>query len=268
MNGTALDAWPVLAALAAFGWLASLRARDASLADRGWGPGFVALAWWWAAHAGAWSARTWLVLALVTLWGARLAWHIGSRNAGHGEDPRYAAMRARAGGHFWWSSALSVFALQALLMGLVALPLWAATRPGAPRGFAPLDALALAAWACGFLFEVVGDAQLARFKRDPANRGRVMDRGLWAWTRHPNYFGDALLWWGFGLFGLATPGASWTLVGPALMTFLLVRVSGVAMLERSMASRPGWAEYTARTSAFFPWPPRRRAAPARTGGSS
>jgi steroid 5-alpha reductase family enzyme len=103
----------------------------------------------------------------------------------------------------------------------------------------------------------VGDAQLAAFKRDPGNRGRVMDRGLWAWTRHPNYFGDATLWWGLGLFALATPGAWWTLAGPALMTTLLVRVSGVALLERTLNARPGYREYVARTSPFFPLPPRR-----------
>ncbi|MFN8588507.1 MAG: DUF1295 domain-containing protein [Candidatus Eisenbacteria bacterium] len=257
MSATPVEALAPLLAFAALGWAAGVRLRDASVADLGWGPAFVVAAWWWAARAGAFEPRAFVVLALVTLWGARLALHLASRRAGHGEDPRYAAMRARGGAHFWWSSAFTVFALQAVLAWIVAWPLWAALHPAAPRALVPLDALALALWAGGFAFEAIGDAQLAAFRSDPANRGRVMDRGLWAWTRHPNYFGDALLWWGFGVFALSTPGAAWTLVGPALMTFLLVRVSGVSLLERGMASRPGWAEYAARTSAFVPWPPRR-----------
>ncbi len=264
MSAGPLDAWPVALALALIGWLASVRARDASLADRGWGPGFVALASWWTLRHGADRPRAWFVLALVAVWGLRLAAHVTRRNSGHGEDPRYAAMRARAGSHFWWSSAFSVFALQAVLLWIVALPLWGALGPSAPRAPRALDAVAVTAWLTGFAFETIGDAQLARFKRDPTNRGRVMDRGLWAWTRHPNYFGDALLWWGFGLLALATPGAAWTLVGPALMTFLLVSVSGAALTERTMSSRPGWAAYAARTSGFLPWPPKRAATVART----
>jgi steroid 5-alpha reductase family enzyme len=254
---------PLLAALVAalalmtLVWLASLRARDVSLVDRWWGPGFAVAAWTWVLTQGAFTPRALAIAALVTIWGARLGWHITRRNRGHGEDPRYAAMRARAPRSFAWTSLVTVFALQAVILWVVALPLWAATRPDAPASPRPLDALALALWLVGLTFEAVGDAQLAAFKRDPANRGRVMDRGLWAWTRHPNYFGDATLWWGLGLFALATPGAWWTLIGPLLMTTLLVRVSGVALLERAMATRPGYAEYVARTSSFLPRPPRR-----------
>ena len=239
-------------------WLGSLRARDVSLVDRVWGPLFVVLAWLWLALMHAVHLRGLLVAVLVSVWGLRLGWHITRRNRGHGEDPRYAAMRARSPATFPWTSLVTVFALQALLATLVALPLHSVMRPEAPRTLVPLDAAAILLWLVGFVFEAVGDAQLAAFKRDPANRGRIMDRGLWAWTRHPNYFGDACLWWGFGLFALSTPGAWWTLIGPLLMTLLLRRVSGVTLLESAMASRPGYAEYVARTSAFVPRPPRSR----------
>ena len=238
-------------------WAASVRAQDASLVDRGWGPGFAVLAWLWLWAMGAASPRTLLLAALVTIWGLRLGWHITRRNRGHGEDARYTAMRAHSPHTFWWSSLVTIFWLQAMLLWVVALPLFSAMRPEAPRGFQPTDIAGVLLWCVGFGFESLGDAQLAAFKRDPNNRGRVMDQGLWRYTRHPNYFGDATLWWGFGLFALATPGAWWTLVGPAVMTTLLVRVSGVALLEQSMATRPGYPEYVERTSAFFPLPPRR-----------
>ena len=238
-------------------WAASVRARDASLIDRWWGPGFVLLAWTWFGLMGAGGARAWTLCALVSAWGLRLGWHITRRNRGHGEDPRYAAMRATSPASFPWTSLVTVFWLQALILWFVALPLHAALAPGAPRELRPLDVAGIALWLAGFGFEAAGDAQLAAFKRDPANRGRVMDRGLWAWTRHPNSFGDATLWWGFGLFALSTPGAWWTLCGPLLMTVLLVRVSGASLLEKHLAARPGYAEYMRRTSAFFPLPPRR-----------
>lgn len=238
-------------------WLGSLRARDVSLIDRFWGPLFVLLAWTWVAVMQSAHARGLVIAMLVSVWGLRLGWHITRRNRGHGEDARYAAMRARSPATFAWTSLVTVFWLQALLGTVVALPLHAALRPEAPRALIRLDTLALLLWAVGFAFEAIGDAQLAAFKRDPSNRGRVMDRGLWAWTRHPNYFGDACLWWGFGIFALSTPGSAWTLVGPVLMTVLLRRVSGVTLLESAMAARPGYAEYVARTSAFLPRPPRR-----------
>ena len=140
---------------------------------------------------------------------------------------------------------------------IVAAPLLAAATSTTPEGLTVVDALGVLVWLTGITFEAVGDWQLDRFKADPANRGKLMDRGLWATTRHPNYFGDALLWWGYGVIALLTPWGIPALLGPALMTFLLVRVSGVAMLEKAMASRPGWAEYAARTNAFVPWFPAR-----------
>lgn len=236
-------------------WLASVRLRDASIVDAFWGAGF-ALAAWSAALAGeGGGARRWLALALVTLWGARLSVHLLHRNLGHGEDRRYAAMRAAHGERFWLVSLGTVFLLQGALLLAISLPVLAAVAaPPSPLG--ALDAAGLLVFAAGFAFEAVGDRQLARFKADPANRGRVMDRGLWRLTRHPNYFGDATLWWGLGLLGAAA-GAPWTLVSPALMTFLLVRVSGVALLEKDIAERrPEYRAYVARTSAFVPWFPK------------
>lgn len=237
-------------------WLLSLRLRDASIADPFWGAGFVLATWTAALAADGGGARRALALALVTVWGLRLSLHLLRRNLGHGEDRRYAAMRAAHGDRFWIVSLGTVFLLQGGLILLVSLPLQlAVARTGPALGL--LDAAGVALFALGLAFEAVADLQLARFKADPANRGRVMDRGLWRLTRHPNYFGDATLWWGLGLLGVAA-GAPWSLLSPAVMTWLLLRVSGVSLLERDIAERrPGYREYVRRTSAFFPWFPRR-----------
>jgi steroid 5-alpha reductase family enzyme len=174
-------------------------------------------------------------------------------------------MRRRHGDRFAWVSLYTVFGLQAALCWVISLPVQAAIVSPTPAGLGPLDALGLFLFAVGFFFESVGDLQLARFKADPLNRDKVMDRGLWAWTRHPNYFGDAIVWWGLFTLALSTPVGIFTLPAPLLMTFLLLRVSGVALLERSLVKRrPEYKEYMERTSAFFPRPPRPRAAD-RTG---
>ena len=238
-------------------WLLSLKLRDASIADVGWGLGFVLLAWLYCVLSPTLTPRSWLVAGLVTLWGARLSLHIFRRNHGKGEDPRYRAMRASHGHTFWWRSLFTVFWLQGALLWFIALPLLVAVRAPAPAHLTAVDGLGLLIFAGGFGFEVVGDAQLARFKADPANRGTVLDRGLWRYTRHPNYFGDATLWWGLYLMAASTPGGWLTLLSPALMTFLLMRVSGVTLLEEGLkASKPGYAAYIANTPAFFPWFPR------------
>jgi steroid 5-alpha reductase family enzyme len=238
-------------------WLASLARRDVSLVDAWWGPGFALLAFVDVAAAGA-HARSLLLAAAVTLWGLRLGAYLLWRSHGQAEDARYAAMRRHHGAAFPLVSLLTVFALQGVLQVAVGLPVWVvAAAPGAaPLG--ALDALGVAVFAAGLAFETAGDFQLARFKADPRSAGRVMDRGLWAWTRHPNYFGDCLAWWGIFVVALATPFGWASLPGPALMTFLLLRVSGVTLLERSIGKRrPGYAEYAARVPAFFPRPPRR-----------
>ncbi|MFJ5228647.1 DUF1295 domain-containing protein [Kitasatospora sp. NPDC088391] len=200
-----------------------------------------------------------LVTALVVVWGVRLAVHLWWRARGLPEDARYARMlsRAPAGPARTRYAFRIVYLLQAALVWVVSLPVQAAQYLPDPLG--PLAWAGTALWAVGLFFEAVGDAQLARFKADPAHRGQVMDRGLWGWTRHPNYFGDACVWWGLFLFAAHTPLGWAFLPSPLLMTWLLAFGSGKPMLERHLSpDRPGWAEYTARTSGFFPLPPRRR----------
>jgi steroid 5-alpha reductase family enzyme len=237
-------------------WAVSVARRDVSLVDIFWGPGFLVatlIAWWRGGQASAWHH---LLLAMVAVWALRLAAHIAWRGRGHGEDRRYAAMRKKNGSRFWWLSLFTVFSLQATLVTILCAPLAIVQlRPVVH----PIWCLAgCVAWTVGFLFEAVADAQLLAFQRDPASRGRVLDSGLWRYSRHPNYFGEALLWWGFGAFALGVAGGAWTLYAPLVTTFLLLRVSGVPMLEAGMASRrPGYREYVERTSSFFPRPPRR-----------
>jgi steroid 5-alpha reductase family enzyme len=237
-------------------WAVSVVRRDASIADVCWGPGFAIVAWLYLGLFGAFEARGLLVASLTSIWGARLGWHIANRH--RGEDPRYAAMRLAHGHAFWWRSLLIVFWLQALILWCVAAPLLAVARINQPALFSATDIVGLLVFLTGFAFEAIGDHQLRRFRNDPSRRGLVLDTGLWRYTRHPNYFGDALLWWGLYLVATSTSGGWVTVASPALMTLLLLRVSGVSLLESSLkASKPGYAEYVARTSAFVPWPPRR-----------
>jgi len=238
-------------------WLVSLALRDASVVDPLWGPAFAVVAWVYALTGEAPPARRWAVVGMVTLWGVRLGVHLWLRNHGVGEDFRYRAMRARAPRAFPWVSLVTVFWLQAAIAWMVSVPLWGALRPARPTSLTALDLAGLAVFAVGLTIETVADLQLARFRRDPSRRGTVLDGGLWRYSRHPNYFGDAVVWWGLWLPAAAV-GAWWTAVGPALMTFLLVRVSGVALLEKTLArTKPQYREYVRRTSAFVPWPPRR-----------
>ncbi len=232
-------------------WMLSLALEDSSIVDIFWGLGFGLVAWVVALRVG-WSPRGVLAVALVTVWGLRLALHLAVRNIGKGEDLRYQAMRRARGSEWWWKSLFIVFTFQGVLMWVVSLPLQQAIIRGGPLG--PMDALATVVFVAGLFFEAVGDWQLVRFKAQAENRGRVMDQGLWRYTRHPNYFGDFLVWW--GLYGLAlAAGAWWTVVGPLVMSFLLLRVSGVTLLEQGMKSRPGYEDYVRRTSAFFPRSP-------------
>jgi steroid 5-alpha reductase family enzyme len=235
-------------------WLLSLRLRDVSIVDVAWGLGFVGVAWVAFATGDGDGGRRTLLAVLVTVWGLRLAGYIGARKLRHaGEDARYGAWRTRWGDRFWIVSLFNVFLLQAVLVWVVSLPVQGASAQDG--GLGVLDWLGVALWAVGLFFEGVGDAQMARFKADASHRATVMDRGLWRYTRHPNYFGDFCVWWGIGLIALSS-GAWWSLVGPAVVTLLLTRVSGKDHLERSMSSRPGYAEYVARTSGFVPLPPR------------
>lgn len=235
-------------------WLASLLLSDASIVDMFWGLGFVVVAWV-SLFVSDVSFRSLLLVLMVTLWGVRLTAHIAWRNWGHGEDRRYSKMRSSHGARFWWISLFTVFLLQGSVMWFVALPvqLGIASATDSLTSFIYVGALI---WCLGFGFESIGDYQLARFKSSAANQGQVLDTGLWYYTRHPNYFGDSMVWWGLFLTSL-TASTVWTVVSPILMTFLLVKISGVALLERDLAQRsPKYREYIARTSSFIPWPPR------------
>jgi len=257
----ALEAGVVFALVTAL-WAVSVALRDTSIVDIFWGSGFVVVAWFGFALADGSYDRRLLLAALVTAWGLRLTLHLARRNLGKGEDYRYAAMRRRHRDRWPLRSLVVVFWLQGILMWVVSLPVQVAMTDPTPAGLGVLDWVGAGVWAVGLTFEAVGDQQLARFKADPANRGKVMDGGLWRYTRHPNYFGDFCVWWGIWLVALATCSAWWTAIGPAVMSVLLIRVSGAALLERSMTKRrEGYADYVARTSAFFPWPPRGGRAP-------
>lgn len=253
-----------LALLAAYffgGWLLSVKLRDVSIVDVMWGPGFFLVVGLSAILGAGHPVRARLVVALVGLWSCRLAGYIFRRNRGRGEDPRYRAMRERRGASFVWVSALTVFGLQAAILFFVSFPVVAAVANSNAPALGWLDALGVAIFLVGFSFEAIADEQLYRWRADPANRGQVCDVGLWRYSRHPNYFGEATLWWGLYLIALAVPGGAWTLGSPLLMTFLLLRVSGVTLLERGLtATKPGYRDYVARTSAFLPWFPRRTAA--------
>ena len=239
-------------------WLVSLAIKNTSIVDIFWGVGFAAIATITFTRAGGYDNRKLLITSLAVIWGFRLAVHIGWRNHGKGEDFRYQAMRKRIGPRFWLVSLFMVFGLQGVLMWLISLPLQVAQISREPASLTWLDFWGALLWAVGFTFESIGDFQLSKFKADPANKGRVMDRGLWAYTRHPNYFGDALLWWGFWLIASTAPGGWWTVISPLMMTTLLMKVSGVALLEKTLVkTRPGYREYIQRTSAFLPMPPKR-----------
>lgn len=241
------------AALMTAFWLVSLLIRDAGIADVAWGLAFTVIAWT-SYLAGEGSDPMLVAAALTTLWGLRLAVHIGRRNRGHDEDRRYGKMREKHG-NFWLWSLFGVFLLQGFLALVVSAPLQSLGAQGEAIGW--LSWAGVAVFAVGLFFETVGDAQLTAFKKDPESEGQVMDRGLWKYTRHPNYFGDVTVWWGLWVVAVGSGAAWWTLIGPVVMTFFILRVSGVVMLESDMSSRrPGYEEYVRRTSAFIPLPPK------------
>jgi steroid 5-alpha reductase family enzyme len=247
----------VIAVLMVGTWVVSLALKNASIVDIVWGLGFVLVAWAVRLRVDdGLAARQNLLVAMTTLWGLRLGGYLFWRNHGKGEDYRYRAMRKHWGPRFPLISLGTVFGLQGVLMFTVSLPV----QLGQTRTEPDLGVLAfigIAVWVIGIFFEWVGDAQLARFKGDTANQGKVMNRGLWKYTRHPNYFGDACVWWGIALVAAETTVGRWGLIGAVVMTILLRRVSGVVLLEKSLSKRKeGYADYVARTSPFFPRPPK------------
>lgn len=253
----ALFALAAIALLAATGWALSVAKHDVSIVDSLWSLFFLLGAVVYAASLDAIGPRAALLLALVAIWALRLSGYITWRNRGEPEDRRYQAIRARNQPGFAWKSLYLVFGLQGLLAWVISAPLYAGIGAAAP--LSALDYAGAALWAVGFVFEAVADGQLVRFKSDPANRGKVLDHGLWRYSRHPNYFGEALLWWGWFLVAVAA-GGWWTVFAPLLMTFLLLKVSGVALLEKDIGERrPDYRAYVARTNAFIPGRPRETA---------
>lgn len=240
-------------------WIISLFKKDASIVDGFWGLGFVLVAWITFFLSEGYVGRKILIAGLTTIWGLRLALHIFWRSWGKEEDKRYQKWRADYGEKFWIVSLFTVFGLQGVILWIISLVVQTGQLSPMPRNLTWFDVMGSAVWLFGFLFESIGDWQLLRFKTNPHNTGKVMNQGLWAYTRHPNYFGEAVLWWGMFLITLATPGSFWTIISPLLITGLLLKVSGVTLLERTMLeTRPQYQEYIEQTSAFLPWFPKKR----------
>jgi steroid 5-alpha reductase family enzyme len=239
-------------------WGISVYLKDASIVDIFWGAGFILVSAFYFLITEAFYARKIIMLAMVLIWGLRLSVHIMWRNMGKEEDFRYREFRKRYGEHrYWWVSYFQVFLLQGFILWLVSAPLLAVqyfTRDG---NISILDYISVGIWLTGFLWESVADWQLLRFKSKAENEGIILKTGLWKYSRHPNYFGDALVWWGFGLLGVAS-GSYISLLSPVLMTYILIKVSGVSLLEKSlMRTKPGYLEYKKTTNAFIPWIPKK-----------
>jgi len=235
-------------------WIVSLWRRDASVVDPFWGFGFVLTAWIALVVNTPGVTRVLMLVGLTTIWGLRLSLFLLWRNWGHGEDRRYAAMRNHHGPRFWWISLFTVFLLQGVILWFVSFPIQVAAAKSTDTPLDWLDWVGVAVWGLGLFFEAVGDFQLAQFKAQPNNAGKVLDSGLWKYTRHPNYFGDFCIWWGLYLIA-AAGGAGSTILSPLLMSCLLLWVSGVRLTESTMANRrPEYLAYQRSTNAFFPGP--------------
>ncbi len=240
-----------------FLWILSVLLRNVSIVDLFWGMGFVLVDAWYLYSTETFGLRQYLLLFLVSIWGLRLSLYLAWRNIGNGEDFRYREFRKNYGKNYWWISYFQTFLLQGILMWLISSTLWGVNRFQATNSLTVLDYIALVIWTIGFVFEAGGDYQLAKFKNNPANKGKILDTGLWRFTRHPNYFGDAAVWWGYGLFCISA-GSYWFALGSVFMTLLIIKVSGVALLEKTLKSKkPGYAEYVRRTNSFLPWIPKK-----------
>ncbi|MFY0652246.1 MAG: DUF1295 domain-containing protein [Cyclobacteriaceae bacterium] len=238
-------------------WIVSVYLKNASIIDPFWGTGFIILMTYYLNSTENFSERSIMVSILLAIWGLRLSVFLLIRNRGHGEDFRYKQFRREYGpDRYWWISFFQVFLLQGVLMSIVALPMLAITMGDGDQGLTLLDFAAGLIWSIGMTFEAGGDYQLALFKKNNTDKDKVLNTGLWKYTRHPNYFGDALVWWSYGLFGLIS-GSYLCLLGPLLMTLLLIKVSGVSLLEKTLkSSKPKYQEYIEKTNAFFPWFPK------------
>jgi steroid 5-alpha reductase family enzyme len=252
VTGVSLVAVVVLMAATA---LEGRRQGRVSVVDTTWGLGFVVVALVAALVGEGTGWRRLALVVVVALWGLRLAWHVTRRNAGKGEDPRYVEMMAKEKGNPTWVAIRKVYLVQGLAVWFVSLPIQVSAAAG--PGTTAIAVVGLLLWAVGLVFEAVGDAQLKAFKADASHKGKVMDRGLWSWTRHPNYFGDSVVWWGLWLVAASAWPGMLTVLSPVAMTYFLVFATGARLLEAHLAQRPGYADYQRRTSAFLPRPPRR-----------
>lgn len=238
-------------------WIVSIPLKNVSIVDPFWGIGFIVATSVYFFFEGEMLSRNILVYVLVSIWGLRLSIYLLIRNYGKGEDFRYQEFRRQYGpNRYWWFSLFQVFLLQGALIMFVSLPILGVRTHTITNELNAIDYFAVLVWIVGFLFESIGDYQLARFKKDATNKGKVLNTGLWRYTRHPNYFGDAAVWWSFGLFSLSS-GAYWHIVGSILMTYLIIKISGVSLLETSLnKAKPKYKEYIAKTNAFLPWLPK------------
>ena len=239
-------------------WVVSVIVKNVSIVDLFWGFGFVVVNAFYAFMSGDMTDRKMLVLVLVSIWGLRLSIYLAWRNLGKEEDFRYREFRRKYGPErYWWISYFQTFILQGVLMMIVSLPLLA-VHAGSGSGIPGLpDYIAVVVWLIGFAFEAGGDLQLARFRSNPENKGKVLQTGFWKYTRHPNYFGDSAVWWAYALFSIAA-GGYWQVIGSVIMTLLIIRISGVALLEKTLVdTKPQYREYIRKTSAFLPWFPKK-----------
>ncbi|MBN2459989.1 MAG: DUF1295 domain-containing protein [Candidatus Cloacimonetes bacterium] len=237
-------------------YILALTVKDNSIVDIGWGLGFILVTLYNFLQNTEHSLRQNIVLLLILIWGLRLIVHIGLRNIGKKEDFRYRNFRQKWGKHWVILSYTNVFLLQGFFMFLIAIPVILVNIRD-NHGFTAFDIIGLLIWATGFFFEAVGDYQLQQFKKNPENKGRIMQSGLWRLTRHPNYFGESMIWWGIFLITLSSDYGRWAFISPIIITLLLVFVSGIPLLEKKYRDNPEFQSYAARTSIFFPWWPKK-----------
>jgi steroid 5-alpha reductase family enzyme len=239
-------------------WIVSIFIKNVSIVDLFWGFGFVVVNGYYIVMSGDLNTRKILMLLLVSVWGLRLSVYLSYRNIGKGEDFRYQEFRKKYGPErYWWVSFFQTFLLQGILMMIVSLPLLGVVSGTHLTSLHVLDYLAILVWVIGFMFEAGGDFQLSRFKQNPKNKGKVLDTGFWKYTRHPNYFGDSAVWWAYALFSVAA-GSYWQIIGSLIMTLLIIKVSGVALLEKSLTdTKPQYRDYIQKTSSFLPWFPKK-----------
>ncbi|MGB5497547.1 MAG: DUF1295 domain-containing protein [Maribacter sp.] len=248
----------IIFALVTLLWIWSIFIKNVSIVDIFWGFGFVVVNTFYVFMSGELNARKILILTLVGIWGLRLTFYLAFRNIGKGEDFRYQEFRRKYGPkRYWWFSFFQTFLLQGALIMIVSLPLFGINSSASTGTLKALDYIGILVWLIGFTFEAGGDFQLARFKRDFKNKGKVLNTGFWKYTRHPNYFGDSAVWWAYGIFSIAA-GSYWQIIGSIVMTLLIIKISGVSLLEKTLKdTKPQYRDYIQKTSSFFPWLPKK-----------